>query len=60
MKLSDFSAQRLDEFISGDPEGWQYRSGPKLVDFFNKMGFREVYGQGFPSRATFAKKSCGA
>lgn len=56
MKLSDFSAQRLGEYIAGDPEGWPYRSGPKLVAFFNKMGFREVYGQGFPSRATFAKE----
>lgn len=56
MKLSDFSAQRIGEFIAGDPEGWPYRSGPKLVAFFNKMGFREVYGQGFPSRVTFAKE----
>lgn len=55
MNLSDFSAQKIGEFIAGDPEGWPYRSGPKLVDFFNKMGFREVYGQGFPSRGTFAK-----
>ena len=56
MKLSDFSAQKLGEFVAGDPDGWPYRSGPKLVAFFNKMGFREVYGQGFPSRATFAKE----
>lgn len=55
MKLSDFSAQKIGEFIAGDPDGWPYRSGRKLVAFFNKMGFREVYGQGFPSRATFAK-----
>lgn len=56
MKLSDFSAQRIGEYIAGDPDGWPYRSGPKLVAFFNKMGFREVYGQGFPSRATFSKE----
>ncbi len=56
MKVSDFSAQKIGEFIAGDPDGWPYRSGPKLVAFFNKMGFREVYGQGFPSRATFAKE----
>ena len=56
MKISDFSAQKIGEFIAGDPDGWPYRSGPKLVAFFNKMGFREVYGQGFPSRATFAKE----
>ncbi|MFZ6863923.1 abortive infection family protein [Undibacterium sp. Ji67W] len=55
MKLSDFSAQRIGEFIAGDTEGWPKRSGPKLVEFFNKLGFREVYGQGFPSRNAFAK-----
>lgn len=55
MKISDYSAQKLGDFIAGDPDGWPYRSGPKLVSFFNKMGFRDVYGQGFPSRATFAK-----
>ena len=55
MKLSDFSAQRIGEFIAGDPEGWPYRSGPKLVVFFNKLGFRDVYGQGFPTRSIFAK-----
>ena len=56
MKLSDFSVQKLGEYIAGDPDGWPYRSGPKLVAFFNKMGFGEVYGQGFPGRATFAKE----
>jgi hypothetical protein len=55
MKLSDFSAQKIGDFIAGDADGWPYRSGPKLVAFFNKMGFREVYGQGFPSRGTFSK-----
>ena len=56
MKLSDFSAQKIGDFIAGDADGWPYRSGPKLVAFFNKMGFREVYGQGFPSRGTFSKE----
>lgn len=56
MKLSDFSTQRLGEFIAGDADGWPYRRGVDLVDFFNKLGFREVYGQGFPSRGTFAKE----
>lgn len=55
MKLSDFSTQKIGNFIAGDADGWPYRSGPKLVAFFNKMGFREVYGQGFPSRGTFSK-----
>lgn len=56
MKLSDYSTQRVGEFIAGDADGWPYRSGPKLVAYFNKLGFREVYGQGFPSRVTFAKE----
>lgn len=55
MKLSGFSAQKIGDFIAGDADGWPYKSGPKLVAIFNKMGFREVYGQGFPSRGTFSK-----
>ena len=27
-----------------------YRSGPKLVAFFNELGFNDTYGKGFPSR----------
>ena len=56
MKLSDFSTQRIGEYIAGDLEGWPYRRGVDLVEFFNKMGFRETYGQGFPSRAIYAKE----
>lgn len=31
----------------------EYRSGPKLVQFFNTLGFKDTYGQGFPSRWLF-------
>ncbi|MDA3875607.1 MAG: hypothetical protein PF483_00805 [Halothiobacillus sp.] len=31
----------------------EYRSGPKLVQFFNELGFNDSYGQGFPSRWIF-------
>lgn len=55
MKISDYSVQKIGELIAGNPDGWPYRSGPKLVEFFNKLGFRDVYGQGFPSRGTFAQ-----
>jgi hypothetical protein len=55
MKLSDFSVQKIGEFIAGNSVSWPYRSGPKLVAFFNEMGFRDVYGQSFPARLTFAK-----
>ncbi len=34
-------------------EKTEYRSGPKLVQFFNDLGFNESYGQGFPSRWVF-------
>ena len=37
MKLSDYSTQRVGEFIAGDADGWPYRSGPKLVAYFNKL-----------------------
>lgn len=32
-----------------------YRSGPKLVDFFNDFGSNDVYGSGFPSRWQYAR-----
>ena len=31
-----------------------YRSGPMLVEFFNKFGFEDTYGQGFPSRHSYS------
>lgn len=34
-------------------EKTEYRSGPKLVQFFNDLGFNDSYGQGFPSRWVF-------
>jgi len=32
-----------------------YRTGLKLVEFFNQLGWHETYGQGFPSRHIFAE-----
>ncbi|WP_340121342.1 hypothetical protein [Methylobacter svalbardensis] len=34
-------------------EKTEYRSGPKLVQFFSELGFNDSYGQGFPSRWVF-------
>ncbi|WP_282115933.1 hypothetical protein [Cellulophaga baltica] len=34
-------------------EETEYRSGPKLVAFFNSLGFNDSYGKGFPSRKDF-------
>lgn len=47
MKLSSKSLEKLRELINEETE---YRSGPKLVQFFNRFGFNDSYGQGFPSR----------
>lgn len=56
MKISDYSVNKLGEFIAGDIAGWPYRRGVDLVDFFNKHGFRDVYGEGFPTRRVFAQE----
>lgn len=55
MKISDYSANKLGEFIAGDVSGWPYRKGTDLVEFFNRHGFRDVYGEGFPTRRVFAQ-----
>lgn len=47
MILNDKTLEYLRELIN---EKTEYRSGQKLVEFFNTLGFRESYGQGFPSR----------
>jgi len=39
--------EKLRQLIN---EETQYRKGPELVAFFNDLGFRDSYGQGFPSR----------
>ncbi|MBL9164651.1 MAG: abortive infection family protein [Planctomycetaceae bacterium] len=33
-----------------------YRSGPKLVTFFNEFGSNDVYGNGFPTRYTYVQE----
>ena len=49
MQLSSKTLGKLREIINGD--GTQdYRSGSMLVKFFNELGFRDNYGQDFPSR----------
>jgi len=49
MKLQQKSIEKLRQLIN---EGTEYRSGPTLVLFFNEFGFKDLYGQGFPSRFT--------
>lgn len=55
MKISERSIKRLGEIITGDKAISPYRSGPKLVSFFNEFGANHTYGQGFPSRWSFAE-----
>jgi hypothetical protein len=55
MKISERTIKRLGEIIMGDRALSPYRSGPKLVTFFNEFGTNHTYSQGFPSRWTFAE-----
>jgi len=50
MILSRKSLEKLRTLINEETE---YRSGPELVSFFNELGFKDSYGQGFPSRWMF-------
>src|SRR5690606_32208682 len=47
MLLQQKTSEKLRDLITHETE---YRSGPKLVEFFNDLGSNDVYGQGFPSR----------
>lgn len=49
MQLSSKTLEKLRKIINSDGTP-DYRSGSMLVKFFNELGFRDVYGQGFPSR----------
>lgn len=53
--LSERAIKRLAEVITGDARVSPYRSGPKLVSFFNQFGLNHVYADGFPSRWSFAE-----
>ncbi len=55
MKISERTVKRVAEIITGDKSLSPYRSGPKLVGFFNEFGTNHTYGQGFPSRWMFAE-----
>jgi hypothetical protein len=57
MRVSEYTIEFLGNLIAGDMEGAPYRTGPKLVKFFNEFGIRDVYptGGGFPSRRIYAQ-----
>lgn len=52
MKLQQKTIERLRQLINEETE---YRSGPKLVAFFTDIGFKDSYGQGFPSRWVYTE-----
>jgi phosphatidylserine/phosphatidylglycerophosphate/cardiolipin synthase-like enzyme len=55
MNLSEHSINALRTIISGDDPLTQYMSGPKLVEFFNSFGSRDVYkwkDGGLPNNAS--------
>lgn len=57
MRLSERTIQALGKLVTGDEKLTPYRSGPKLVSFFNALGCNDHYpeGGGFPSRWKFAE-----
>ncbi len=57
MILTPKSLEKLRLLINEETE---YRSGPKLVQFFNALGFNDSYGQGFPSRWMFTDEKLKA
>jgi hypothetical protein len=58
MNISAKSIEALGKIVTGDEKLSPYRSGPKLVRFFNEFGGNDVYpaGGGFPSRWAYAEK----
>ena len=56
MKVNSSTLELLNVVIRGDSEGYNYRSGPQLVDFFNSFGSSDLYGTGFPSRHVYVRE----
>lgn len=55
MRLCDKTLEVLRDLITGDDKRIEYRGGKELVELFNKLGFHDSYGQGFPSRSAYTK-----
>ena len=56
MRISAKTIERLTELITGNSEKSPYRTGPQLIEFFRDFGERDLYGQGFPSRAQYVQE----
>lgn len=54
--ISNDALRAISNIFIGDVgDYYTYKSGPKLVSFFNdNFNFEDVYGQGFPSRWSYA------
>jgi len=60
MKLSQPAMVFLAGLITGDTNKSNYKTGQQLVQFFNSLGERDEYGQGFPKRITFVQQKLQA
>lgn len=57
MRLEQKTLEKLRDMITNETE---YRSGPKLVSFFNALGGNDIYQQGFPSRWIYVDNKLSA
>ncbi len=56
MRTSAKTIERLVEIITGNTGKSPHRSGAQLIEFFRDFGEQDLYGQGFPSRATYTQE----
>lgn len=54
--ISEKTIEYLKTIITGDSGKSEYKTGPKLIEFFNQFGFSDNYGQGFPPRWFFTQE----
>ena len=59
MQLNKKSLEKLREIINGDDTGF-YKTGYQLVQFFNQLGFDDVYENPFPSRWQYTDEKLSA
>lgn len=57
LRVCDRTLEVLRDMITGDSKDikTEYRSGPKLVEFFNRLGFNDSYVEDFPSRKKYVQ-----
>lgn len=60
MKLSPRTLDKLTGIITGEVGPYPYRTGPKIIAFFNALGWDETYGSTFGSRNQHARNKLEA